>query len=359
MPKVSILVPIFNVECYLRECLDSLINQTLQDIEIICINDGSTDSCPEILEEYSKKDARIKVINKENSGYGASMNRGLGIASGDYIGIVESDDFVKNIMFEELYNIASKNNLDLIKSDFYYYTTSNNRSRQAGKIKRRTLGKIFSVKDDTKILKMMPTIWSAIYKREFLIKNGIKFLETPGASYQDTSFAFKTLSAAKRMMFTNKAYLYYRSDNENSSVKSKGKVFSICDEWEEISRFVDSRPEIKAIVNDIKLSTQFNAYMWNAMRIDTLFLDEFLNRFQKEFKKYYENGDIKSEFYKKVKKEDLQMLLNDIENFKEYIKEFALKQEQKEKRQKMFSIRINTSRVSIILFGKQFWEFGK
>lgn len=359
MPKVSILVPIFNVEGYLRECLDSLINQTLQDIEIVCINDGSTDSCPKILEEYSKKDSRIKVINKENSGYGASMNRGLKEANGEYIGIVESDDFVKNIMFEDLYKIASKSDLDLVKSDFYYYTTSNNRSRQAGKIKRRNLKKIFSIKNDCRVLKMMPTIWSAIYKRDFLLENNIKFLETPGASYQDTSFAFKTLSAAKRMMFTNKAYLYYRSDNENSSVKSKGKVFSICDEWEEISRFVDDRPEIKAIVNDIKLSTQFNAYMWNAMRIDTLFLDEFLNRFQKEFKKYYENGDIKSEFYKKVKKEDLQMLLNDIENFKECIKEFALKQEQKEKRQKMFSIRINTSRVSIVMFGKQLLEVGK
>ena len=359
MPKVSILVPIFNVEGYLRECLDSLINQTLQDIEIICINDGSTDSCPEILKEYSQKDSRIKVINKENSGYGASMNRGLKEANGEYIGIVESDDFVKNIMFEDLYKLAKKNDADLVKSDFYYYTAFNNRARQAGKIKRRNLKKVFSIKNDCRILKMMPTIWSAIYKRDFLLENNIKFLETPGASYQDTSFAFKTLSAAKRMMFTNKAYLYYRSDNENSSVKSKGKVFAICDEWEEISRFVDNRPEIKSIVNDIKLSTQFNAYMWNAMRIDALFLDEFLIRFQKEFKKYYENDEIKDNFYKKVKKEDLQMLLNDIENFKEFIKEFALKQEQKEKRQKSFSIRINTSRVSVVMFGKQLLEVGK
>lgn len=359
MPKVSILVPIFNVECYLRECLDSLISQTLQDIEIICINDGSTDSSPHILEEYSQKDSRIKVINKENSGYGASMNKGLEVATGEYIGIVESDDFAKNIMFEDLYKLASKDNADLVKSDFYYYTTSNNRSRQAGKIKRRTLGKVFSIKDDCRVLKMMPTIWSAIYKREFLIENGIKFLETPGASYQDTSFAFKTLATAKRIVFTNKAYLYYRSDNANSSVKSKGKVFAICDEWEEISRFIDERLEIKEFVNDIKLTTQYNAYMWNAIRIDEGFYDEFIDRFQSEFKIYYENGEIGDNFYKKVKKTDLQMLLNDKEKFKQCIKKFALKQEQKEKRQKLFSVRINTSRVSVVFLGKQLLEVGK
>ena len=359
MHKVSILVPIYNVENYLKECLDSLLNQTLQDIEIICINDGSIDSSSAILKEYSRKDSRIKVINKENSGYGASMNMGLELANGEYIGIVESDDFVKKTMFEDLYKIASKNDLDLVKSDFYYYTTYNNCSRQAGKIKRRTLGKVFSVKDDCRILKMMPTIWSSIYRRDFLLENGIKFLETPGASYQDTSFAFKTLSAAKRMMFTNKAYLYYRSDNENSSVKSKGKVFAICDEWEEISRFVNERPVIKNIVNDIKLSTQFNAYIWNAIRIDSQYLDEFLERFQNEFKKYYENNEIKPAFYKKVKKEELQMLLNDKEAFKVHIKDFVLKQELKEKRQKKFSVRINTSRISVVLFGKQVLELGK
>ena len=96
MPKVSVLVPIYTVEKYLRQCLDSLINQTLEDIEIICINDGSTDSSPEIIKEFQAKDVRIKVINKENSGYGASMNMGVDMATGEYIGIVESDDYAEN-----------------------------------------------------------------------------------------------------------------------------------------------------------------------------------------------------------------------------------------------------------------------
>ena len=131
MPKISVLIPIYNVEKYLRECLESLVNQTFQDIEFICINDGSTDSSLKILEEYAQKDSRIKIINKENSGYGASMNMGLDAASGEYIGIVESDDFVSSNMFEDLYNLAEKNNADIVKSDYYTYLTSKNQYKKA------------------------------------------------------------------------------------------------------------------------------------------------------------------------------------------------------------------------------------
>ena len=120
-PKVSIVVPIYNVEKYLRQCLDSIVNQTLKDIEIICVDDGSKDSSPEIIEEYVKKDSRVKVITKENSGYGNSMNRGFDMATGEYIGIVESDDYADPDMFEKLYDIAKKNDLDIVKSGFYFY----------------------------------------------------------------------------------------------------------------------------------------------------------------------------------------------------------------------------------------------
>ena len=124
MPKISVLVPIYNVEKYLRECLDSLLNQTLVDVEFILINDGSKDNSLEIMKEYQSKDARFKIIDKENTGYGSSMNKGLDLASGEYIGIVESDDFIKKRMFEDLYNIAVKNDADMVKSDYFYYYTA-------------------------------------------------------------------------------------------------------------------------------------------------------------------------------------------------------------------------------------------
>lgn len=118
---VSILVPIYNVEKYLEKCLDSLISQTLRNIEIICINDGSTDNSFSIIKNYAARDNRIIIINKKNTGYGDSMNQGLSKAKGEYIGIVESDDFVDKKMYEDLYNIALKYCADIVKSSFYEY----------------------------------------------------------------------------------------------------------------------------------------------------------------------------------------------------------------------------------------------
>lgn len=357
MPKISVLVPVYNVENYLRECLDSIINQTLEDIEIICINDGSTDSSADILMEYQNKDKRLKIINKENSGYGASMNQGLEAASGEYIGIVESDDFIKNTMFEDLYNLAKTNDLDMVKSDFKYYISSKKQARTAGIIKRKYTGKVFCIKEAPILVKMMPSIWSAIYKRDFLNKNKIRFLETPGASYQDTSFAFKTITSAKRIMLTNKAYLNYRIDNSNSSVKSKGKVYAICDEWNEITRYLNERKDLKEVINCYKLSTQFNGYKWNLLRIDPSYRKDFIEVFQTTFSEFYKNGEIGKNFYKKVKKSELDLLLKDKTKFETYINKLAIKEEEKNKRRKLFSIRINSSRVSIVLFGKQIVRF--
>ena len=182
MPKVSVLVPVYNVERYLRECLDSIVNQTLKDIEIICINDGSTDSSLSILEEYAKNDSRIKIIDKSNSGYGISMNIGLDNATGDYVGIIESDDFADLGMFETLYNMAVENKVDLVKSDWYCYWTKNNSDIKANAISKELSNRVFSTKDEPFVLKMQPAIWSGIYKREFLKENDVRFLETPGAS---------------------------------------------------------------------------------------------------------------------------------------------------------------------------------
>ena len=123
-PLVSILVPICNVEKYLDECLSSLQNQTLKDIEIICINDGSTDSSLGITNKYASQDPRFVVINKTNSGYGDSMNRGLEIAKGKYISILESDDFLDADALEFMVQQAEDNELDFFKCTFWVYWSS-------------------------------------------------------------------------------------------------------------------------------------------------------------------------------------------------------------------------------------------
>ena len=353
MSKVSILVPIYNVEKYLRECLDSLINQTLDDIEIICINDGSTDNSAQILQEYRFKDKRIKVINKENSGYGISMNIGLNSATGEYIGIVESDDFADLKMFEDLYNLAKEKNADIVKSDWLEYTTSTGAVRKAGRMALLPENKDLNVKDNPEILKIQPAIWSAIYRKELLTENNIRFTETAGASYQDTGFAFKVMCLAKNVVLTDKAYIYYRQDNLNSSVKSTSKVYAICTEYAEITKFLNEHKELKPYVNNYKLVKEYVNYMWNLKRIDKQFRKEFIEKISDIFSNYKESGEISTDFFKKVNRHEFNMLISDTAKFEKHIDKLVKKEQFRELRKKLFSIHINKSRFDITLFGKQ------
>ena len=123
MAKVSVVVPVYNVEQYLEEALRSLVRQTLHDIEIVVVNDGSTDGSLEIIRRFMENDSRIVLIDKENGGYGKAMNVGLDRAAGEYIGILEPDDYVPLDMYEDLYEAAHAHDLDLVKADFYRFTT--------------------------------------------------------------------------------------------------------------------------------------------------------------------------------------------------------------------------------------------
>ena len=191
MPKVSIVVPVYNVEKYLEQCLESIVNQTLKDIEIICVDDGSTDKSGEILDKYAADDARVKVIHKKNSGYGNSMNIGFDAAQGEYIGIIESDDYAELNMFESLYDCAVENRLDVLKSEyFYYYSIPMERNEKQDVFSPVMCSRVFKPMTDfeskmemVEFFNIKPTIWSSIYRKDFIRENGIRFNETPGASF--------------------------------------------------------------------------------------------------------------------------------------------------------------------------------
>lgn len=117
-PKVSIIVPVYKVEKYLVQCLDSIVGQTLKDIEIIIVDEGDKDACRYIIDHYEQADKRVIAIHEKNGGYGASVNKGLAIAKGEYIGIVESDDFIAPEMYEEMYNYAKKLDADIVKTPY-------------------------------------------------------------------------------------------------------------------------------------------------------------------------------------------------------------------------------------------------
>lgn len=291
-PKVSILVPCYNVERFLPQCLDSIVNQTLKDIEIICINDGSTDNTLKIIKDYAKHDKRIVIIDKPNEGYGKSMNRGFDAATGEYIGIVESDDWVDECMFSELVKLAEKHKVDVVKSNFYEYTTEDGEKNVRNSVcPQWDCEKVVNPGKQSAIFWAQPSIWSSIYRRDFLNKNKIRFLESPGASYQDIDFNFKVWVMAKRAYFTSNAYLHYRCDNANSSVKSSGKIFCVCDEWKEIDRFLSQYPEKKKKCRKLIPHVKLNNYLWNIKRLTGEAQAQFVVRFAEEYTMHIKNGE--------------------------------------------------------------------
>ena len=290
-PKVSILMPSLNVAEYIRQCMDSVVNQTLKDIEIICIDAGSTDGTLEILHEYEKLDQRIHVIVSDKRSYGYQMNLGLDAANGEYIGIVETDDWIEPDMFESLWNAASEHGVDIVKSNYYwYYTKPEVINKPFENLSKCPYETMFSPQDVLQPLATTPSIWSGIYRHTLIKDNKIRFNETPGASYQDTSFHFMVFTVAQSAYCLNKYYLHYRRDNEASSVNTGGKVYCIADEMHYYENFLETHPEAKATHIKQYMALKYKKYRWNYARIAPQFQWDFLTLVRREFLFHKEKG---------------------------------------------------------------------
>ena len=227
MTKVSIIVPVYNGEQYLSTCLDSILAQTLEDIEVICVDDGSSDQSPAILDDYAKRDSHVHVIHKDNRGYGHSMNVGIDAASGEYIGIVESDDCILPNMYETLYSTAKNNDLDLVKSDvIFWWETLRYTCEYHKEDLNPYYGRVLDSSNRKLFFQFFMNTWTGIYKRSFLNENSIRHNETPGAAYQDNGFWIQTLSFCERAMWLKDAFYLYRQDNPLASIKSKSNVMT-------------------------------------------------------------------------------------------------------------------------------------
>lgn len=287
-PAVSVITPVYNVARYLPECLDSLLSQRLKDIEFICINDGSTDDSPGILKSYSSRDPRIVVIDKENSGYGASMNKGMDAARGEYVGIVESDDFASPKMFKKLYSFAKRHDCDVVKSNYFEHDDSGDREiRLYDAFPYR---RVFDPRRIPSVMRVVPTIWAGLYRRSMLVDNGIRFNETPGASFQDTSFVQKTWMASRRAALLKDAFLHYRVDNSGSSVKSSTKVFEICGEYASSESFMAKDPALVESFAPTLMAMKFDAYCWNYGRISADSRRAFAERWAEEMRGALDKG---------------------------------------------------------------------
>lgn len=221
MVKVSVIVPVYNGEKYLTQCLDSIINQTLEDIEIICINDGSEDNSLSILERYASMDNRIKIISTENRGLGAARNSGLELATGEYVAFVDADDWIDKETYEQLYSKSASSDLDLNIFQLINYMENNDNLVETDLYNHKCFinhniseKSIFNHEDTKEYLFEIPVCAvSKLYKKEFLDKNTLHFPE--GFLFEDNSFFYNAYFKAEKCGFLAK-HLYFRRRHEES-----------------------------------------------------------------------------------------------------------------------------------------------
>ncbi len=313
MAKVSVILPIYNVRDYLREALDSVLNQTLTDLEILCVNDGSTDGSLEIIREYAARDSRIVVITGPNGGYGKAMNKGLDAATGEYIGILEPDDYLLPDMMQSLYDTAKEHDLDLVKADFYRFTRENGQEQRTYERLDRTetrYGELLCPAMDDSCIRFMLNTWTGIYRREFIEKFHIRHNETPGASFQDNGFFFQTFAYAQRAMLVKQPFYCNRRDNPNSSVKSKDKVYCMNVEYDHIRDLLMRDREVWERFQYMYWFKKYHNYWFTYNRIDDSYKPEYKARMCQEFKRAMQLDQLRRSDYSDGEWREILSLVN-------------------------------------------------
>ncbi|DAA87743.1 TPA: hypothetical protein CPT90_00715 [Candidatus Gastranaerophilales bacterium HUM_3] len=219
MPLISVIIPVYNVEKYLRECLDSVINQTYKNLEIICVNDCSTDSSPEILEEYAKKDRRIIIKkNPKNIGLGLTRNEGIKIASGEYIHCLDSDDWLELDAYEIFVKYLD-NDVDAVRFTYTSHDEITEKKEYIGYCITDFLYKKINIYNAPECFKMWKSsAWIKIYKKDFILKNNLWYNDY--RCLEDIEYAMRSALAAKNIIFIKENLLNYRA-NRNGSLLTK------------------------------------------------------------------------------------------------------------------------------------------
>ena len=221
-PAISVIIPVYNTSKYLPQCLESILSQSLKDIEIICVDDGSTDKSLEILKEFSNKDTRIQIYCQENKGGGSARNLGISHARGEYLLFLDSDDYFDEVFFETLYSVAEKDNSDITICEYKLY------DNQTGDIDTHiSISELhppkyspFKYTDNLKyIFHSVPlVVWNRLYNREFIMKSDLRFQEI--LHFNDVFFCHISLLLAKKISLVNQVFVYYRV-NQATNTQSK------------------------------------------------------------------------------------------------------------------------------------------
>lgn len=288
--KVSVIIPVYNTSIYLDKCLGSLINQTLKEIEIICINDGSTDNSLEILQKYAQDDKRIIIINQQNQGQSAARNAGLNAASGEYIGFIDSDDWADDTMFEKLYQGAKSYDSDISMCSINVFDEktgkfdTNDPYMTLNLFPKSFKSKAFNYQDCLDFLfRICVTPWNKIYKNSWIQEKNLKFQE--GINFEDMIFAVETLIKSEKISLVDEPLVIYRKASQTSysvgNYKLDYKKMDFFTIFEHIERILKEN----SVYDSLK--DYFNFYMRNNL----------IYWYEK-----IENKEVKKRYYKKLTK---------------------------------------------------------
>ena len=292
--KVSVILPVYNVEKYLSQCLDSIINQTLKEIEIICVNDGSTDKSPLILEEYAKKDDRIIIINQENAGSGVARNLGIKHVKGEYIGFVDSDDYIDVNMFEKLYKNAKLNNTDIVMCPMCIISETGVTftTEELKALKYYDLD-CFSEDFDNKVFDHEETrdfifsiavnAYNKIYRTEFVNKINAKFAER--MIFQDNIFFYQTYIHARRVSLIRDFLYFHRINRIGSAISNKGTGFyDIIEIHNMIKKIFEKLPNFDDYKTDL-LNNKIIGIIFRYSQVSPDHKKEFFKLIKRDFRK--------------------------------------------------------------------------
>ena len=237
MPKVSVIVPFYNVENYIEKCLNSLVNQTLEEIQIILVNDGSKDKSVDIVKDFlNRYPEKILYLEKENGGLSDARNFGIPYAKGEYIAFLDSDDYVEKDIYENMYDIAKKENSDMVECDFYWVYPHK---------MKQDIGEIYDGKKEM-LEKIRVVAWNKLIRRELIQKININFPK--GYRYEDVEFTYKLVPFLEKVSFVKKPMIYYMQRLESISNSQNERNIEIFDVLDNVISFYKE----KDIYNEYK-----------------------------------------------------------------------------------------------------------
>ncbi len=222
MPKISVIIPVYNVEKYLRQCMDSIINQTFKDFECICVNDGSTDGSLDILQEYAKKDDRIKIINQKNKGIAVTRNIGLKFSTGEYTIFVDSDDWIDKEYLNVLYSNIILQDCDIVRANFQFYYNDNNLYEMSKMNKNLLFNKQPNIYNRLFFAYTTTFVWGELYKSSIIKNNNVLFYQS--SMGEDIPFKLLTYLYSKKILFIEDSLYFYRK-RQGSLTQKTGQLF--------------------------------------------------------------------------------------------------------------------------------------